>query len=420
MDDMVEPQVSVRRSEFLAQEIGLYLHIPFCRHLCHYCDFAKTANFSEEVEKQYWQWLTGSLKHWLAAQSRWYPDGLKFKSVFLGGGTPSLYDQQWQQVFDLIRPYLTSAAEVTIEANPDDMTPVKLAIWRALGINRLSLGVQSFQEPGLAFLTRRHSPQEARRAILQAAEYIDNINVDLIYGWPGQKHDDWLADLSTAVDLKVTHLSLYNLSFEAGTPFGRRVARGALDPMVDSEQAELYQLACSYLATHGLEHQEVSNWAKPGFACQHNWIYWKDQSYLAFGVGAHGYIHHPDWPWGLRYKFPKRLTTVLKHEDTVCHENIRSFLHSLGAESETDRDGESWLLETIGCGLRTRLGVDVQNIEQRTGRLFRPRPIILTAMARNWFIWSECGRLTLSPEEWFRETSWSVELALSFEPQIVT
>ncbi|MFW7379534.1 MAG: radical SAM family heme chaperone HemW [Oligoflexus sp.] len=404
----------------MAQSVGLYLHIPFCRHLCHYCDFAKTANFSASLEQQYWQWLVGSISQWLAAQNHWFPDGLQFKSVFLGGGTPSLYAKEWQQVFEKIAPYILDDAEVTIEANPDDMTAEKLQIWRDLGINRLSIGIQSFQESGLRFLTRWHRPQEACHAIEQAAKYMKNINIDLIYAWPGQSEKDWLADLSQAVQSSVCHLSLYNLSYESGTPIGRRVIRGVLDPMEEAKQAGFYQVACDFLATHGFEHQEVSNWAKPGFSCQHNWIYWNDQPYLAFGLGASGYLHHKDWPWGLRYQYPKRLPSLLHKQNETDQTDLPSFLQSLGASCEISRDGESWMLETIGCGLRSRLGIDVKHIEERLSRQFEPRPLIQEAMHRGWLRWNNHGRLTLSPKEWFRETSWSLELALSFEPQIVT
>lgn len=405
----------------LSQDIGLYLHIPFCRHLCHYCDFAKTANYSEKLENRYWERLAQSLELCLSdAQSRWFPAGLRIRSVFLGGGTPSLYDKEWSTIFSIFRPYLKADAEITLEANPDDMLPSKLECWQELGINRLSLGIQSFQSKGLKFLTRQHSAQEARQAVSQALSYMDNVNIDLIYGWPSQTCELWRDDLAIATELGVKHLSLYNLGYEAGTPMGRRVIRGALEPMPEEEQLALYELARSFLASRGFEHEEVSNWARPGYSCQHNWLYWSDQPYLGLGLGAHGYFHHPDWPWGLRYSFPKRLTSLLNHEIIPSYDDLPAFLHSLGADCEVDRSGESWLLETVGCGLRSRLGIDIRAIERRLGQRFQPRPLIETGLEKGWLSWNPAGRLVLSPQEWFREISWSLELSLSFAPQIDT
>jgi oxygen-independent coproporphyrinogen-3 oxidase len=400
--------------------IGLYLHIPFCRQICHYCDFAKTALYSDATEDAYWRWLSEHLDVWLTAWQRWgYP--VQFSTVFLGGGTPSLYTRRWSALFDQFEPYLTADAEITMEANPDDCTMANLKAWQTLGINRLSLGVQSFQPAGLQQLTRTHSPQTGHQAIDRAASVIGNVNCDLIYGWPGQTPQMWRDDINSALQAGVCHLSLYNLTFEPGTVLGRRYHRGRMSATAEDDLAHFYELACHLLAEYGFEHQEVSNWARAGYACRHNWCYWSDQPYLGLGTGAHSYLKPENWPWGLRFSFPKRLQAVLQKKRSPCYDDMNSLLESLPVSIEAERTSEAWLLETISCGLRSKLGIKPQALARQTNSVFQPRPAIQRGLSEGSLIWSAADdSLWLRPAEWFRETSWSLEVALSFLPQHAT
>ena len=225
--------------------IGLYLHTPFCSALCHYCDFAKTANRSGDVEKRWFLWLKNELTAWLELWAA--PQNVRFSSVFLGGGTPGLYGAaEWGEIFALLRPWVAPGAEITIEANPSNVTRVRISEWLSLGINRLSIGVQTFDPEGLAALTRDHDPDEARRAIESAlASPLRNVNVDLIFGWKGQTPASWRADVAELINFRVPHVSLYALTVEDGAPVApsRRLgARGSVQ-LVPARSVVSSQLA---------------------------------------------------------------------------------------------------------------------------------------------------------------------------------
>lgn len=330
-------------------------------------------------------------------------------SVFLGGGTPSIYINEYADLFALIKPYLLPGAETTIEANPDDITLDSLSVWRGVGFRRISLGVQTFSAEGLRFMHRSHSADLAAVAIEKARSHFDNVNVDLIYGWPNQKIKDFLADIERAVDLGATHLSIYTLTFEARTPIGRAQARGRIEPVTDDTLAEFYESARERLAQLGFVHEEVSNWAKPGYSCQHNALYWQDQPFLGVGVGAHGYID------GIRYQYRsddrrflrKPLEHVLNRFEPNELESVFDVL------VDRRRDVNSWLMEYIGSGLRSQFGIDRERIESR-GRIFLPSSHVIEGLKRGMVIMDEDGKIFLHPREWFRETAWSLELIKSF------
>lgn len=212
-------------SRFTLNDYGLYVHVPFCRKICAYCDFVKTSRHYHDKGELFFEKLVEHSKAFLAIQRS--DGGAHLSTVFFGGGTPSLFDREYIKFFRDVEAYLGSASEVSLEANIDDITAERLTIWSDVGFNRCSLGVQTFDPDGLRFLTRDHSSGQAMKAIESSLRYFPNLNIDLIFGWKNQSIDSWLLDLQTAVSLGVPHVSLYNLTFEERTPLGRKAAKGA-------------------------------------------------------------------------------------------------------------------------------------------------------------------------------------------------
>lgn len=338
----------------------------------------------------------------------------KFTSIFLGGGTPGMLSREYEGIFRKLKNHIAPDCEISIETNPEDIQPDILAQWHDLGINRISMGVQTFQERGLEVLTRNHGSIKAQRAIEEVLKVFSNLNIDLIYGWPDQSVQQWRQDLEQAAVLGVPHLSLYNLTYEAGTPLNRKKDRGMLQDVADEHLESLYQTAMMTLSGPWI-HDEVSNWSLPGFSCKHNWLYWQDSHYLGLGCGAHGYL--PVGEVGLRYAFPKQLRTYLRAGEGFVDADITSleeFLISHGASIDEGRTLSDWLLELIGCSLRSRKGVPVNEIEKLLKCKFEPGKILQTGIDMG-LVKLEKGQLYLEPSEWFRETSWATELVMAFE-----
>jgi oxygen-independent coproporphyrinogen-3 oxidase len=378
-------------------KLGLYIHIPFCANLCHYCDFAKTANFDESHVDRYFNILSEQLSGWI---NRLGSDR-KFSSVFFGGGTPGLFTKEYLDFFRKLEPALGSSAEITLEANPGNITPESLQFWQQLGVTRLSIGVQSFDPLGLKTMTRDHSESDAKRALDQALKIFTNVNGDLIYGWPGQTRASWIKDLETMTGLGASHLSLYALTFEGRTPFTMAQKRGVLNIMDEDEQAWRYDHACSFLAACGFDHEEISNWSKPGFSCRHNWLYWTASPYIGIGAGAHGFHDQDNTSFGTRYSYPGDLRTFLK----TCRGQTE------GQTTETNRTLHDWLTEYVGCALRCKAGVDLKLLQAK-GFQFTPTKLIEEGISRGMVLLSS-DRIRLTEQEWFRETAWSSILLAS-------
>lgn len=268
---------------------GIYLHIPFCARICPYCDFNRYAH-QEPLIPTYVDALIGEIELTRAAYGP-----IRAEAIFFGGGTPSLLEpEQVQRIIDALRRQfeIDPAAEVTLEANPERLGDGKLAGFRAAGINRLSLGVQTQQAHGLRILGRAHKPEVPERALREArAAGFDNISLDFIFGWPGQTVEDWQRDLDTMLAWQPEHLSLYSLIVEPGTPYHEAVRTGKLVPVDDDTTADLYEMAIDQLGAAGWQQYEVSNWARePNLESRHNAIYWRNGEYLGLGAGAHGHI----------------------------------------------------------------------------------------------------------------------------------
>lgn len=290
----------------------LYLHIPFCQSRCIYCDFYSTTGTAAlrrdfvrqlcrelEWRKDYLLQASGEIPalspdDWRGVrQQRGTGHTACLSSVYWGGGTPSqLHESEIETLFEVIHRHYTLVpeAEVTFEANPDDITPELVSLLRSCGVNRVSLGVQSFSDTLLQMLHRRHSAARAIQAVetLQTGG-IDNISIDLIYGLPGQMLESFRSDCRQALSLPVTHLSSYALSVEPHTPLSRMIDRGQLQPADEELFLAQYEVLLDATAAAGFEHYEISNFCRPGFRARHNSGYWQGVPYLGVGPGAHSF-----------------------------------------------------------------------------------------------------------------------------------
>ena len=265
---------------------GIYLHIPFCTQACHYCDFHFSTNTS----------IKSDLVRAMGEELKLQTDYLLHESVttiYFGGGTPSLLSQEeLAYLLNLIYKIhdVHVNAEITLECNPDDLTPEKLADLKAAGVNRLSIGIQSFNDSVLKYLNRLHSADTAVSSFRWAREAgFTNISIDLIYAIPGLTTSQWKGELATAVGLAPEHISAYTLTIEKKTAFGNWVARGKIKPVDEALAAEQFELLMSELAEAGFEQYEISNFAKPSFVSRHNSSYWRGETYLGIGPSAHSF-----------------------------------------------------------------------------------------------------------------------------------
>jgi putative oxygen-independent coproporphyrinogen III oxidase len=277
--------------------VGLYVHVPFCRTRCGYCDFNAYAGL-DDLAPRYVRALAAEAS--LVAPA-W--GDARFTTVFVGGGTPTtLPPASLERLLAELRAILPidDDAEVTIEANPETVDEGSLGRLRAAGYRRLSLGAQSFDRVVLARLERGHDPDAVGRAVRAArGAGFDNVNLDLIYGVDGEGLASWRETLRATIALGPEHVSAYALTVEPATPLGRQVADG-LRPAPDPDvQADMYEQACELLGAAGYRHYEVSNWARPGFECRHNLGYWRRHPYLGLGAGAHSARGPARW-WNLR------------------------------------------------------------------------------------------------------------------------
>jgi oxygen-independent coproporphyrinogen-3 oxidase len=276
------------------QPFSLYVHIPYCDSKCPYCDFNSYA-VKRWPEDAYCAALIAEMTAY-AAQGQWQDGAVQ--TIFLGGGTPSLFapDSIAALIGAALRlwPRATSQIEITMEANPGTVDGAKLRGFAAAGVNRISFGVQSFEPRHLAQLGRIHSAAEAIDAVTTArGAGFDGVNLDLMFAIPGQTVQEWEADLATAISLQPDHISAYNLTYEDGTAFGAWRRSGTLLPVPEEAEVAMFNRTQTLLAAHGYAQYEISNYARPGRACAHNLNYWRAGAYLGVGAGAHSFAAHP-------------------------------------------------------------------------------------------------------------------------------
>lgn len=293
----------------MANTIGIYIHIPFCKSKCDYCDFYSLAGQEEEMDR-YQKALLTHLRSFGPKLKGWVVD-----TIYFGGGTPSYYgDKRLREILSLIQRLCTISrqAEITVECNPDSVDPRSMARLRRAGVNRISLGMQSADGQQLRCLHRVHSPRQVIQAVSDIRQAkIENLSLDLIYGLPGQTMADWEDTLEKALDLAPEHLSCYGLKVEPDTPLARQVEEGLALPDED-QQADLYLRTVDLLRQHGYRQYEISNFAKPGRESRHNLKYWLGREYVGFGPGAHSYFQ------GHRYAYPRDLEGYIQAISAGC------------------------------------------------------------------------------------------------------
>lgn len=265
---------------------GIYIHIPFCRQACHYCDFHFSVNLQPRPE------MIAAISKELYLQKD-YLQGERIETIYWGGGTPSLLTgKEIRSILDTLRSIhsVSAAAEITLEVNPDDLNPLSLREFREAGITRLSLGVQTFHTHQLKSLNRIHDAAAAIKSFHEAREAgFNNISIDLMYSLPGETIDDWKEDIRQVVALNPEHISCYSLTIEEKTVFGKWAATGKLKPEPDETAARHLEILMDELERAGYEHYEISNFAKPGMRARHNSNYWGGIKYLGVGPGAHSF-----------------------------------------------------------------------------------------------------------------------------------
>lgn len=343
-----------------SRKLSFYFHIPFCLSKCYYCDFNSYAGLNWLIP-QYVDTLEKEMQ--LHAKDVWE---FEVKTIYFGGGTPSLLPaksiaymlESCSKLFNM-----PSNLEVTLEANPGTVEQSFLTQLRESGVNRLSLGVQSFSDNELNLLGRIHSADEAREAFFMARQAgFENINMDLLYALPQQAVSDWRNNLVEAIKLNPDHLSLYPLTLEPGTPLANAVASGSL-PKPDADlAADMYLLALDKLAQEGYSHYEISNWALPGKECQHNMTYWKNEPYLGLGAGAHSHLGGYRW------------VNVLSPVEYVKHfGNMRTklsqqpYFNAPWVDNIENIDRDLEIAEAVILSLRLEEGVNLTDFAHRFG-----------------------------------------------------
>jgi oxygen-independent coproporphyrinogen III oxidase len=342
---------------------GLYLHIPFCEHKCIYCDFYSIAP-GEGLDRS--ELPTGrfleALKKEIDLRAPASNSGMSYETVFFGGGTPSLLSaKELGATLEHVAAHFSVEpnAEITVETNPGTVDRHKLQEFRSLGINRLSIGVQSFHDDDLQFLTRIHSSQEAKSCVQDAyASGFENVSIDLIFSLPSQTTERWISNLDQAMKLNPTHISCYSLIVEANTPLFRMVESKQVSLLDTETDAELYEMTIAYLTERGYEQYEVSNFAKPGFKSRHNKSYWEHTDYLGFGPSAHSFTTR-----GRHADGPERSWNVANLSD-YCSKLELGQLPVIGMEHLTVGQLAD---EEIFLGLRSE-GIDLEGFRTRFGK----------------------------------------------------
>ena len=321
---------------------GLYVHTPFCKTRCPYCDFYSTTSINQAG-----QWLETILK-----EARLYRNDFnRFDSLYIGGGTPSFLDNYlFEALFKGLRDilYLENNTEITVEMNPDDVTGEKLSLYRSLGVNRISLGVQSFNENEVRFLGRRHSAQRSKEALrlIEKAGFAE-LSIDLIYGLPRQTMRSWRQTLKKALSFHPSHMSCYQLTVEGNTHFSHMIDSGDLRLPREGRQADLFLATSETLSEAGFAHYEVSNFARSEqYLSRHNVKYWSHVPYLGLGPSSHSFLSDTRW-WNV--------SNVKKYAECLNR-------GEKAIEGSEALSGEQIRLERLLFGLRTRWGIDISEI----------------------------------------------------------
>ena len=353
----------------------LYFHVPFCKRICTYCDFYKVgavALIPQVVE----------MMHRELEQRQGYLSERVISSIYFGGGTPSLLSAEQiegliahaRELFDC-----SEVGEITLEANPDDLTEEYIAALRHTSINRISLGIQSFDDRVLQFMNRRHTAEEAKEAVARLKRYgIDNISIDIIFGITGYGGETLRNTLSEAIKLDVGHISAYHLTIEERTKLGLMTLRGEYTPISDEESEQEYIVVHEMLKAVGYEHYEVSNYAKEGCRARHNSAYWQGVEYLGIGPGAHSFS---------------------RDNRTWCISSAKEYAEGVVKYESEELTALDHMNEYVMTSLRRVEGIDLGYIEERFGANHKER---IKDAAKEWIeadvVYVEGERLAIRPE----------------------
>ncbi|MBC7450642.1 MAG: radical SAM family heme chaperone HemW [Cytophagales bacterium] len=323
---------------------GIYIHIPYCHKACHYCNFHFSTSLKDIQE------MTDAICKELLLRKTYLPN-LPIQTIYFGGGTPSVLSaDQLNTMLDAIHAiYSVDAdAEITLEANPEDITEEILQRWKEAGVNRLSIGIQSFQDKRLSWMNRNHTGLEAVQSVKKAQEAgFENISIDLIYGLPGMSVEEWKREIQTAVDLRVPHISSYCLTIEDKTVFGKQLQTGLL-PEIPEELSESHLLVLmDALQDAGFEQYEISNFCKPSFESRHNSSYWKREPYVGIGPGAHS------------YNLISRHATI--SNNALYLQSLHKDILPISEDPLTDTDHYH---EYVLTRLRTKWGISLEDVHQ--------------------------------------------------------
>ena len=351
---------------------GLYVHIPYCRAKCPYCDFNVHVT-PQWPERRYVDGLVTELEHYAASPPF---SGKRIDSVFFGGGTPSLFaPSSIERVLGAARAAFPVApdAEISLEANPEGGSVAGLAGYRRAGVDRISFGIQSFQPRLLKQLGRLQTAAETRLAVGRAREAgYENVSIDLMFAIPGQTLGQWREDLDTAVALGPEHVSAYNLTYEEGTPFFAMRAQGRITPLDDDTEAVMFEEARARLERAGYRAYEVSNFARPGFESRHNQNYWRAGAYLGIGAGAHS--HEPLGAGARRWSNEREPEAYLRRVSTGGRASVAE--ENLGAASAAGEYVFLHLRTSDGvpeAGFRARFGMGLEEAFPEIGRMIAER-----------------------------------------------
>ncbi len=362
-----------------AANLAIYIHWPYCTRICPYCDFNV---YKAKKDERLVDAILDDLTNW---RERSGPR--RIVSIHFGGGTPSLLAaENIAQIIDHCEVLWGVGAdtEIAIEANPNNYSKAEWAAAASAGINRLSLGVQSFHGEALSLLGRDHDAPAARQALENAVSLFRSVSVDLIFGWAGQTPAQWAFDLDCAVDSGASHISTYQLTIEAGTAFDRMEARGQRKSVSETENLDFYQAAIQRLTQAGFEHYEVSNFGKPGHASRHNLAYWTGDDYVGVGPGAHGRLTIGG----------ARVATIaaMRPEDY----QTRVAETGSGIADEETLSPDSWAEESVLMGLRISRGLSLNGLAEKTGQ--RVNAARLAEFVNDGYLRLDGDRLSAAPK----------------------
>ncbi|WP_062054549.1 radical SAM family heme chaperone HemW [Aquimarina longa] len=330
---------------------GIYIHIPFCKKACHYCDF----HFSTSMKKK--NEMIAALCNEIRLRKSETSTPQTIKTIYFGGGTPTVLSvEELQHIIDVIYSHydITEDPEITIEANPDDLTKEKIESLARSSVNRLSIGIQSFFEEDLSMMNRAHNAKEALQCLSLATKYFENISIDLIYGIPNMSIEHWKRNIQFALDFGIPHISCYALTVEPNTALPKLIEKGKIPAIDDDLAQQHFEILVKTLENKGFEHYELSNFGKSGYFSKNNTAYWQGKHYLGIGPSAHSY-NGKQRSWNINNN--------IKYINAIQQNELPREIEDL-----TTTDAYN---EYIMTGLRTIWGVSLQKIEQNFGQKYK-------------------------------------------------